>query len=357
MSEGKELAIKEEAPVVELTEQGITTVAHNIQMAEKLVTTVLERDVDYGIHPGTSSYALRDPGASKISNAFNLYPQHTILFSREDEEAISFIVQASLISRNTGQVVAIGIGGCSTLESKYAYRWVIKPEDFGYEREGLRFKNDKWRIPNPDVEDLGNTILKMAAKRSEIDACQNLPGVGSALRKLFGGQIGKHPQGQTTVPDYGKFYARAQGMGLGHDQVHRILNISSMKDWIAQGFTLEDAIVTLAKKLTALAAQKVKQAQATQPQPKAQPEPTHKDLTPDDITKDMVADWTSVYTLAKSFWGIEGNELAKELGYSNLLDLEFTTKPWDAFLQLRANLEQRQGADEQPPLTDADQWE
>lgn len=231
-------------PALELTEEAIQTIQHNIQMAERLVMTVLEKDIDYGIHPGTDSFALRDPGASKIINAFNCYPDHKILYSQETDEIITFQVQANLISRQSGNVVATGIGSCSTMESKYGYRWVENPEDYGYKREELtRRRKGKYRIPNPEIADLGNTVLKMGTKRAEIDACQNLPGVGSALRKLFGAPERKRP-------DWAGFWGRVAQLGLSEERVHEMLGVTSVNQWIAQGKTLEGAIKVMSQRLS-----------------------------------------------------------------------------------------------------------
>ena len=233
-----------EVAVLILTEEDIATTKRNIEMAERLVMKVMERDIDYGIHPGTDTYALRDSGASKIANAFNTYPDHIILSSREDENAISYLVQAKLINRNTGRVVAVGVGSCSTMESKYGYRWVENPEDYGYKREDLtRRRKGKYRIPNPEIADLGNTILKMGAKRAEIDACQNLPGVGSALKKLFGSP-------QRKDPDWNAFWGHVAQLGLSEERAHQMLGVTSVNQWTAQGKTLDQAIRILSQTLS-----------------------------------------------------------------------------------------------------------
>lgn len=293
--------IKAQPPTLVLTEEAIITIQHNIQMAEKLVMSVLEKEVDYGIHPGTSSYALRDPGASKIINSFNCYPDHKILHSEETEDLTSYLVQANLISRQTGAIVAPGVGACSTMETKYAVRWVENPEDYGYKREELtRRRKGKFRIPNPEISDLGNTILKMAAKRAEIDACQNLPGVGSALKKLFGAPAGRKQ------PDWDGFYRRLAQLGITKEQAQEKLGVKSFKDWIGGGKTLEDAITVLSQGL----AQPIKRQESTADIPEAeQPkeeEPEAKapvsESTPEGFGIDM--DWVNE-TLKELKWSRE----------------------------------------------------
>lgn len=238
----------ESQALITLSNVQIETIKETISQAEKLVSSVLEPEIDYGIHPGTDSMALKDSGGSKIANAFNCYPEHTILHVREDDEVISYLIQAKLINRASGKVVAIGVGACSTMESKYAYRWVTNPEDYGHDKSSLKHdkRKGKWRIPNPETEDLGNTILKMASKRAEIDATQSLPGVGSALRKLFMGKGKKLP---SEKPNWQTFWGEVSALGLSEDDVHQLLGIKSMKDWLSKGKSLNDAVRTLAQKL------------------------------------------------------------------------------------------------------------
>ena len=82
---------------------------------------MLEKDVDYGKLPGTPQEGLFDPGAAKIRDAFNCYPDYKILHRIEEESLISYTIQAIIISRESQMVVATGIGACSTREVKYKY--------------------------------------------------------------------------------------------------------------------------------------------------------------------------------------------------------------------------------------------
>jgi hypothetical protein len=245
MTTEEALAVRKAQALIELSDDDIKQIGVTIKQAEKLVTSVLEEGIDYGIHPGTSSMALKDSGASKIANAFNCYPEHEILHLREDDEVISYLVQAKMVSRVTGNVVAVGVGACSTMESKYAYRWVDDPAEYGLSKEGLKYdkRKRKYRIPNPEAEDLGNTILKMASKRAEIDADQSLPGVGSALKKLFN-------KDQKPKTNWQTFYGELTALELDETKAKSMLGIKSFKnDWLAKGKSLNDAITILSQKV------------------------------------------------------------------------------------------------------------
>ncbi|GAI06146.1 unnamed protein product, partial [marine sediment metagenome] len=148
-----------------------------------------------GIIPGVARDFLWDSGAQKIMAAFNCYPRYTMLKSEETPTGISITMECSLISRQNRSVVGTGVGACSTRETKYKYRWVVNPDDWGVPTKGLKRRQDgKYQVPNPELGDLVNTMVKMAAKRADIDAVQSLPGVAAALHKLFHGLPSTKPK-------------------------------------------------------------------------------------------------------------------------------------------------------------------
>ena len=269
------VVIEETKPApVKLTAEAIQVIKENINMAQRLVCDVLEEGVDYGQLPGTPAPGLWDPGSSKIMAAFNVYPRYTILHSEETASVISKTIESTLISRSSGNIFSTGIGAASTKETKYKYRWGTKEEAikvFGYSAEALDKLKKKagadgmlYRVENPEHEELVNTITKMAAKRADVDAVQNLPGVGSVLRKLF--QVPKNRR-----DEWKDFWGKTAQMGLSEEQVHDILGVASVKDWQAQGKTLKEAIAALAKRPQA------------QPPPKEKPEiPIQPDIPLDD---------------------------------------------------------------------------
>lgn len=248
---GSQLTVVEESKsqLIRLTDVAIETIAHNIRQSERLVFSVLEKDIDYGRIPGTSQDGLWDPGASKVINAFNAYPDYRVLYHVEEDSLISYTIQSMLTSRESQTVVGSGIGAASTKETKYKYRWVPDPKNYGYSAEEintLKFKDNKYRITNPEYGELVNTMAKMAAKRADVDAAQSLPGVGSALRKLF---TGKKIQENTQSPNWNSFWSQVSALGLSEDNVHEMLGVKSIKDWLASSKTLNQAIETLSQKL------------------------------------------------------------------------------------------------------------
>jgi hypothetical protein len=93
-----------------------------------------------------------------------------------------------------------------------------------------------------------NIMFQMASKRGEVDAAKGLPGVGSALRRLFKGKMqrgqAKPPARPTEEgPNWTSFWGEVNRLGLTPERAHEILGVKSIKDdWLASGRTLEAAI-------------------------------------------------------------------------------------------------------------------
>ncbi len=239
-----------------LSDQALEVTVWNMRQAELLVTKVLERGIDYGRTPGTPADGLWDPGASKLINAFNSYPEYKILRKIEERELLSTTIEVRLVNRASGQVVGSGIGSASTRETKYKYRWVRDPENYGYTPEEVKSLKTRVsdagvlsRITNPEYGELVNTIDKMAAKRADVDAAQSLPGVKSALRRLFDPQAPKAAPGPAKA-DWSGFWSRCRQMGLENTEVHQLLAVKSMQDWLDRGGTLESALEEIPRAIT-----------------------------------------------------------------------------------------------------------
>lgn len=324
-------------PQARISEVAITNIKWNMAMAERLVTEVLEKDVDYGRIQGIEGDLLFDPGASKILNGFNTFATHEVLHSVEEEELISFVMQANIISRESGKIVTTGVGACSTRETKYKYRWDSHPEKLGYSPEEIKTLKTKdmgnytlYRIKNPEYGELANTILTIASKRAEVDAAKSLPGVGSALRKLFDVKLQAKKD-----PDWDGFWADMSKFGLDEIQVHKILGVNSIKsDWVPKGKTLEQAKKTI---INFLAQLKKKAPAQTETEPEDQPgEATPVKATKvewDKITPSMLTDLPHLQQIMWDLCKIQPADLWKEFGKGSRSDMTITAQ--EAFIILK----------------------
>ena len=185
-------------------EQRLSRLELGHRRLEQIHHRLLVRDVDYGVIPGTKQATLFKPGAEKLCQFYGLFPafvQHTEYGDGENAPHFSILCECHLHAGSTeGPVVATGMGACNSWETKYRYRrgerTCVKcgvmgsvsrsKEEWGggwycnRNRGGCGAKFEKGdpeiekqvvgNVANPDVFDLLNTVLKMAVKRSLVDA-------------------------------------------------------------------------------------------------------------------------------------------------------------------------------------------
>lgn len=121
---------------------------------QTIVKKNLKKDKDYGIIPGCSKPTLLKPGAEKILMLMGLQSTYEILDSTRDWKDGFFQYQVRCTLEKGGIVITQGLGCCNSREKKY-------------------IKLDPYTIDN--------TILKMAKKRSQVDACLTV----ASLSEIF----------------------------------------------------------------------------------------------------------------------------------------------------------------------------
>jgi len=180
-------------------------VENYMQMNKKLTDSFqkwLVPEVDYTtkLFGRGSKPSLLDPGAGKLIGFFQCRPRHRILerhydMNEEGFETIRYAVACEIINEKLGLVVSEGVGSCTSNEVRYKYRWYYSRElrQMGYKEDEIkalpqrkRGQSPVFRARNPEVPDLDNTIFKMAAKRAEVDATLQLPGVGACFTQDIG---------------------------------------------------------------------------------------------------------------------------------------------------------------------------
>jgi len=114
-----------------------------ISQFQQVIQSTLHQNHDYGVIPGTDKPTLLKPGAEKILMMMGLRSEFEIVDSTRDFEKgfFQYQVRCKLLKGDT--VITEGLGACNTREKKY-------------------MKMDPYTMDN--------TVLKMAKKRSLIDA-------------------------------------------------------------------------------------------------------------------------------------------------------------------------------------------
>lgn len=147
-----------------------------INLIQEVMKTVMMKDVHYGVIPGCNAPSLYKPGAEKIMATFRLTPEYQIEDLSTDDE-VRYLITTILKAPN-GLKVGEGIGECSSTEEKYKWRQSVCDEEFENTQEDQRriaYKRKKdgyytVKQVRTNLSDLRNTVLKMAKKRSLVDA-------------------------------------------------------------------------------------------------------------------------------------------------------------------------------------------
>ena len=153
----------------------VRAVHDQVQAIQALMLSEMKDGTHYGKIDGCGDNpALLKAGAEKLCMLFRMAPRYEIEDKGEDGER-RYIVRTKLFSIHSGAFLGEGIGEASTLEEKYAW---VKAYDDQYDAEldpsRKRIKSygqDKQvKQIRANVADRSNTVLKMAKKRSLIDA-------------------------------------------------------------------------------------------------------------------------------------------------------------------------------------------
>jgi hypothetical protein len=185
---------------------------HDLELME-LAFSEMKPGVDYGTFEGIDKPMLYKPGFERLALIFNLH----IKFEDEDDSNPQMdFYRHKVTSRayrydpQTGQEfeVGMGLGTCSSKESKYRYRWAKAEQIPSNMKAGMAktIKNKKtgemyevvdvqhwidaygfgsakmtkfgarFRMDNPDVADIDNTVASQAKKRSYCDCIKTVTG-------------------------------------------------------------------------------------------------------------------------------------------------------------------------------------
>jgi len=263
MTTGKELINRETGEITEVGPEPLSVspeyvreTTKSLALLQDMTRNLLKRGRDYGRTPGTASDGLWDPGASLVIAGFNCYAgQRRIVSLIDQEDKISIIVEVPVISRQSGREVGSGIGAASTLEVKYKYRWFYSSElkEMGFNDEQIatlktsKKHPGKYQIENIERGELLNTLVKQASKRAECDAALALPGVASVLREMFDprkqeGAAEQKGRGEYEGPAWQRYWGEVNRMGYTEQESYAKLGVTSMKTWLVNGHSLDEAL-------------------------------------------------------------------------------------------------------------------
>lgn len=175
--ENKSLEVNNQAvSLIDSVDLGtIQATMQKIATFQLVIQKSLKQDHDYGVVAGAGSKpTLLKPGGEKICMMFGLNPEYEFLEKTENYKDGFFAYNIKCTLHRNGNPVSQGVGNCNSMEKKYRYINVDKIPDnidpSSVENITDKYGRIKYKIPNPNIADLVNTILKMAKKRAFIDA-------------------------------------------------------------------------------------------------------------------------------------------------------------------------------------------
>lgn len=177
----------------------------HVNLIQQVMQSVMKKDTHYGVIPGCKLPSLYKAGSEVLLTTFRIavVPEVEDL-STPDE--IRYRVSAKGVHQQTGIVIGVGVGECSTNEDKYKWRGAVCDEEYDatpenrrrikYQKGGyVNGRYDKYAIVQKkqirtEPADLANTVLKMAKKRAQID----LTLTGTAASDIFTQDIEDLPE-------------------------------------------------------------------------------------------------------------------------------------------------------------------
>ena len=183
----------------------VDEVIQSVQAVEEIVDRAMTEGVHWGIQEGTKKKTLKQPGAEVLCIAFRLVPDIQSESIPLENGHREYMATCTLRHIETGATLAVSHGSCSTMESKYRYRFAERScpdcnaETIRKGREGgwycwrkiggcgaLYDDGDRsiegqtpGRVDNPDPADAYNTVLKMAEKRALLGCVRMRTGVSA----------------------------------------------------------------------------------------------------------------------------------------------------------------------------------
>lgn len=227
--------------------ESIANTMNKIAQMQAVVQKTLKEKQDYGVVPGTNKPTLLKPGGEKICMLFGLNPEYEFLQTTEDydKEFFSYNIRCTLF-RNK-QPVAQGVGSCNSKEKKYRFINVDElPENYvGYSEQITdKYGRVKYKINNPDICSLVNTVLKMAKKRAFIDAVLQVASLSEVFTQDLEdmGDFIQQEQNETMTLEQAKNIKLSFGKYKGSKLGELTTKDSGYCDWLYSGDTTDPVI-------------------------------------------------------------------------------------------------------------------
>ncbi len=260
---GTDLAVHQPAAVSVVPTQNADDLVARLDAIRDAMSRAMEKDVDYGVIPGTGSKpTLLKPGAEKLGALFQLDVQIENEKIWHDDGHLTVISRATVYHQPTGTRLGAGEGICTTREEKYAFRGgarlcptcgkpaIIKGKaEYGggflcFRKKGgcgAKFSDNDAAItgqseekqPNPNIADTYNTVDKMASKRARIDAVLAVTGASALFTQDVEASAGEPTEGRKAPTAQAASTAKTEAKPASPTE--NAVRMSDKRDWAAIG--------------------------------------------------------------------------------------------------------------------------
>lgn len=198
-----------------------------VNRIQEVMKEVMIKGTHYGTVPGCGDKpTLLKPGAEKLMMTFRLAVDPEIE-DLSDTYTRRYRIKTRVTSQATGMFLGTGVGECASDEEKYAWREAVCREEYDATDPSLRREKWKRNQKNPTLQvhtnpsDVANTILKMAKKRSLVDAILTVTGASDIFTQDLeempeelrdNGHAAKasaHVENEMRIPNYGDYSGQA----------------------------------------------------------------------------------------------------------------------------------------------------
>lgn len=233
-------------------------VLQHVRIIDELLKKVMKKGVHYDAIPGCGDKpALLKPGAEKVCLTFRLAQEFDVEVVDLPGGHKQYMIDCRL--KHRGEQAGQGIGICSTMESKYRYRWdntgVPVPQEYWDDRDpdllggpayAPRKVGGKWwifrKVEHDNPADYYNTCAKMARKRAHVDATLSTTAASDIFEQ---GEDdlpladGDDPDAQRGKPKTSTPQSKSDGPKLATDKQQKLLSVKLNESGLPEKAFLE----------------------------------------------------------------------------------------------------------------------
>jgi hypothetical protein len=186
--------------IIEINVNPVHALTERLNQIQRVIRDVFKKDLDYGTIPGTKKPTLYKPGAEKLCQVFGLVADYEVEDKSQSGPAVRYVecgnvpssnvpivrylVKCKIFSMN-GIMLGSGLGEASSEETRNAWKKCYSDDEWEYysaENRKIKFtKYGQERVIRENPADKANSILKVAKKRSFVDAVLSVVGASEVF--------------------------------------------------------------------------------------------------------------------------------------------------------------------------------